>query len=149
MKLIRENKEKQRATFFCGDRYRKEWYSRPPEWISSHVKMLNEHVPNYVLASGNNWIEYKIVPGTLASEFKHTPEFIDRIYRFCLENIKQTMPYTHGDWSLSNMIIDGDNITLIDWDNIGFYHPDDVFEKLNEDLTNAFGTAFQQYRQQF
>lgn len=148
MELIRENKEKHRATYFCGDRYRKVWGSSSPEWISNHVQLLNIHVPNYVLAFGENWIEYKIIPGKPASTFIHTPEFIDRIYNFCLSNIKQTAPYVHGDWSLSNIIVDGDNITMCDWDNLGIYPMDEVNAKLMFDLTNAFGTAFQQYIQQ-
>ena len=32
------------------------------------------------------------------------------------------------------MLIDGDNITLIDWDNLGVYDAKDVLEKLNTDL---------------
>jgi RIO-like serine/threonine protein kinase len=142
MELIRENKEKQRATYFCGDRYRKVWGNTTPKWISEHVQLLKQHVPGYVLDFGDNWIDYKIIPGIPANTFEHTPEFVNRIYTFCIENIKQTMPYTHGDWSLSNIIVDGNTLTMCDWDNLGKYHIDDVFEKLNEDLSSAFGDRF-------
>ena len=148
MELIRENKTKHRATFFCGDRYRKEWYNVSPVWISYHVQLLNKVVPGYVLDFGNNWIEYKIIPGVPANTFKHTPEFIDQIYKFCINNIKEISPYAHGDWSLSNIIIDGNTLAMCDWDNLGEYDSADVLQKLNSDLTNAFGAAFQQYIQQ-
>ena len=144
MELIRENKEKQRATFFCGDRYRKEWYNVSATWIRNHVQLLNKLVPDYVLGFGDNWIEYKIIPGVPASTLSHSPEFVNRVYRFCLDSIAETSPYVHGDWSLSNIIVNGDTLKLCDWDNLGIYPMDEVKAKLISDLTNAFGTAFQQ-----
>lgn len=145
MRLIREHKEKHRKVYFCDDRYRKEWYSTTPDWIHEHVQLLNKVVPGYVLGFGPNWIEYKILSGIPASTFPHTPEFIDRIYKFCRNNIQETAPYVHGDWALSNIIIDNNNIQMCDWDNLGIYHPDDVLEKLHEDLNSAFGPSFQEY----
>ena len=91
---------------------------------------------------GGNWISYNVIPGVPASTFEHTPEFVERIHKFCLENIKQTLPYAHGDWSLSNILIDGDNIRMCDWDNVGEYHPNEVLEKLEFDLRNAFGDLY-------
>lgn len=147
MELIRENKVKHRATFFCGDRYRKEWYNVSPIWIGYHVQLLNKVVPGYVLDFGDYWIEYKIIPGVPANTVPHTPEFVDQIYKFCIDNIKKTSPYAHGDWSLSNIIINGNTLTMCDWDNLGEYDSADVLQKLNSDLTNAFGATFQQYIQ--
>ena len=148
MKLIRENKEKQRRTYFCEDRYKKVWDNTTPDWISNHVKLLNTHVPGYVLDFGTNWIDYAIIPGVPASTLFHSPEFINKVYQFCLDSIVETSPYVHGDWSLSNILVDGDNLRLCDWDNLGVYPMDEVKAKLISDLTNAFGTAFQQYTQQ-
>jgi RIO-like serine/threonine protein kinase len=148
MELIRENKEKHRSTYFCGDRYRKEWGNVTPVWISYHVQLLNKVVPGYVINFGDNWIEYKIIPGVPASTFTHTPEFIKKIYTFCLDNIQETYPYAHGDWALSNILINGDNIKLCDWDNLEVYPADEVKTKLFADLTDAFGKEFLLHVQQ-
>lgn len=144
MKLIRENKEKHRATFFCGDRYRKEWYNVSPVWISYHVQLLNEVVPGYVLNFGDNWIEYKVIKGTPVSTLPHTPELAQKVYNFCLENIKNTSPYVHGDWALSNMLLDGDTIQMCDWDNLGIYPSEQVEGKMFKDLIDAFGITMMQ-----
>ena len=117
MELIKENKEKHRATYFCGDRYRKVWTNTTSKWISDHVQLLKEHMPGYVLDFGSNWIEYNIIPGTPVNTIPHTDDFILRIHKFCLENIQQTKPYVHGDWVLSNMLIHDNVIRLCDWDN--------------------------------
>jgi hypothetical protein len=142
MKLIRENKEKQRTTYFCGDRYKKVWENSTPEWVIHHVQLLDKHVPGYVLNFGNNWIDYAVIPGVLASTFPHTPEFIKKIYKFCLDSIVETSPYVHGDWALSNMLVDGNIIRMCDWDNLGVYPMDEVKAKLIADLTDAFGKEF-------
>jgi tRNA A-37 threonylcarbamoyl transferase component Bud32 len=82
------------------------------------------------------------VPGKLASEFPHTPEFVKRIHAFCLGQIDKTKPWYHGDWTLSNMIINGDTITMIDWDNLGQYPEEEAYAKLNNDLKSAFGELY-------
>ena len=142
MQLIRQNTEKGRSVFFNGEHYIKVWNKSDPEWISEHVQLLNQLIPGYVLDHGANWISYNAVPGVPASTFAQTPEFFEKIKHFCLENIKQTAPYVHGDWSLSNILIDGDNIRLCDWDNVGQYTNHEVIEKLNFDLKNAFGEFY-------
>lgn len=112
------------------------------EWINNHVELLNKLFPNYVLDHGNNYIDYKILNGIPASEFIHNKEFVERIYNYCLSNIQQTKPYVHGDWALSNMLIDNDNIVMCDWDNVGIYPEPMVIEKLHKDLTDSFGVMF-------
>ena len=142
MELIKENKEKHRATYFCGDRYRKVWTNTTPKWISDHVQLLKEHMPGYVLDFGSNWIEYNIIPGTPVNTIPHTDDFILRIHKFCLENIQQTKPYVHGDWVLSNMLIHDNVIRLCDWDNFGIYSDAEVRQKLYADLLSAFGERY-------
>ena len=151
MELIKENKEKKRAVYKLADRYRKVWYVNPDsapfaETLAEHLELLDQFVPGYVLDYGYTtesiYVDYKKIPGTLASKFPHTEDFIKKIYNFCLDNINKTSPYAHGDWVLSNMLIDGDNITLIDWDNLGVYDAKDVLEKLNTDLRSSFGPKF-------
>jgi hypothetical protein len=142
MELIKDNKEKHRTTYFCGDRYRKVWANTTPEWISNHVQLLQEHMPGYVLDYGTNWIEYSIIPGTPVNTIPHTDDFILRIHKFCLENIQQTKPYVHGDWVLSNMLIHNNVIRLCDWDNFGIYPDEEVKQKLHSDLLSAFGERY-------
>lgn len=144
MKLIRKNAEKQRAVFLLEDgTYKKIWHNGKVFWLIEHVKLLKELMPEYVTgygaANGEVWITFNPVPGIPASTFEHTDEFIKKIYEFCLDNIKQTAPYVHGDWSLSNMLIDGDTIRMCDWDNLGIYPKEQVEGKLVKDLIDAFG----------
>lgn len=142
MKLIRENKEKQRSVFLNGDRYVKVWGNRPTMWITEHVQLLEQHVPGFVIDHGANWISYKLIPGVPASKLPHTPEFVKRIHEFCINQINETRPWFHGDWTLSNMIVDGDTITMVDWDNLGQYSEEEMQAKLNSDLKSAFGELY-------
>lgn len=142
MEIIRENKEKQRTVYYCGDRYHKVWDNVMPVWINNHVQLLNQVVPGYVLSHGNNWIDFAIIPGTPVSQLPHTEELVTKVYKFCLENIQQTYPYAHGDWALSNMLIDNNDIRMCDWDNLGLYTREDITKKLHEDLVSSFGDLF-------
>jgi RIO-like serine/threonine protein kinase len=142
MKLIRHNKEKNRFVYFCDDRYKKIWRNQNSDWIKNHVSKLDQLLPGYVLGYGNNWIDFRIIKGTPASEFSHTPEFIKQIRDFCLKQIKETAPLFHGDWTLSNIIIDGSKMTMVDWDNLDSYPIDQVYEKLTSDLKSAFGDKY-------
>lgn len=142
MELVRQNTEKRRSVFFNGTNYIKIWDEDKEQWIVEHVRLLKEILPGYVADYGKNWISYNIISGVPASTFNHTPEFVKLIRDFCLENIKQTAPYVHGDWSLSNILIDGDVIRMCDWDNIGIYNMEEVNKKLDFDLRNAFGDLY-------
>lgn len=146
MNLIKENKQKKRKTYKLNDRYRKVWDFVDVDWLQDHTKLLNEVVPDYVIDFGHDnkimWIDYKTIPGKPASEFEHTDDFIKRIYTFCRNNIKETLPYVHGDWVLSNIIINGDTIKMCDWDNLNIYPKEDIIIKLHKDLKSAFGDKF-------
>jgi RIO-like serine/threonine protein kinase len=142
MKLIRHNEEKNRSVYFCEDRYKKIWHDIDSDWIENHVSNLNQLLPGYVLAYGSNWIDFKIVEGIPASEFPHTKEFVEQIHNFCLTQISETAPLFHGDWTLSNIIIDKDKMTMVDWDNLGSYPIDQVYKKLSSDLKSAFGNLY-------
>lgn len=141
MELVKENKEKKRTVYFDKDRFRKVWKEKDKaDWIYRHVKILNHLMPGYVLSYGVDYIEYKPIEGILANKFEHTDEFIRKIYNFCLDNIKETRPWVHGDWVLSNIVIKSDkSMALIDWDNVGMYLEQDYMEKLHKDLSSAFG----------
>lgn len=143
MKLIRDNLEKHRKIYYCENRYHKVWNDgRSLDWIKDHVQLLEKIVPGYVLDYGDCWIEYAIIPGTPVSQLSHTPELIKKVYNFCLDNILETYPYVHGDWALSNMLIEDGIIRMCDWDNLGIYPMSEVIEKLHADLTSSFGKSF-------
>ncbi len=146
MELVKENKEKGRAVYKLADRYRKVWYDIDTKALQEHLKILDTVMPGWVIDYGFEedymWIEYHIVPGIPANTFEHTPEFIKRIYEFCIDSVKQTRPYVHYDWVLSNIMIDGDNIYLVDWDNVGLYKEKEIMDKMYSDLRSAFGEKF-------
>ena len=142
MELIKENLEKKRRVYFCGDRYRKVWEDKA-DWIYTHVKILERVVPGYVLGYNNDYIEYAVIDGIVADSMEHTDEFIKQVYAFCLENIAATKPWVHGDWVLSNIIVQPDGrMAMIDWDNLGMYRETDYMKKLHRDLHSAFGDKF-------
>jgi RIO-like serine/threonine protein kinase len=100
------------------------------------------YIINHGVEGGRMFIDTKIIEGTVANTLPHTPEFVKSIYDFCLQNINETQPFAHGDWVLSNIIVQGDSYELIDWDNVGVYQPNVVFDKLESDLRSAFGEKF-------
>lgn len=146
MELIKENKKKQRKVYKLKDRYRKEWSYCDRPWLLEHVNLLEKVFPNFVLAYGEDgnsmFIETKLISGVAASTLDHTPDFIHAIYKFCLENINETAPYAHGDWVLSNIIINNNKMTMVDWDNLNLYPRPTIIKKLHEDLQSAFGDKF-------
>ena len=154
MDLIKENKEKRRSMYQLPDRYRKVWHINPDlgpfmETLDEHLEILERVMPDYVIDYGSTtesiYIDFKIIPGVPANTFPHTKEFAEKIFNFCIENINQTSPYAHGDWVLSNILIDGDKMHIIDWDNVGIYDIKDVMEKLKSDLKSAFGENFNKF----
>lgn len=106
---------------------------------------MEDLMPGYITNHGWTddmmYLEVKELPGIPANskQFKHTPEFVERIVNFCKTNIEQTKPYAHMDWVLSNILIDGDNMYMIDWDNVGMFSRRQIVNKLNRDLKSAFG----------
>jgi hypothetical protein len=146
MMLIKENKEKGRKVYELSDRFRKVWITVEPERLEQHVVIMNKILPGYVINWGSEetsqFLDVKKVLGTPASKFEHTPEFIKKVYNFCLDNIEETSPYAHFDWVLSNIMVDGDKMRMVDWDNIGIYSKEQIMNKLHSDLTSAFGDKF-------
>lgn len=143
MILVKENLEKRRCVYKKDNTYIKVWDDIKPDWISNHVKILCEHCPNLVNDYGDNWISYNEIEGTPVSKLEHNTELIEKVYNFCLESLKTTRPYVHGDWVISNIIMKPDNsFCLIDWDNIGIYSESEVITKLHNDLHSSFGDRF-------
>lgn len=146
MDILKQNKVKRRAVYKMSDCVRKVWYFLDTDWLDNHVKMLNEVAPGYVLGYGNDngymWIDVQRIKGIPASHLHPTLENIERVYKFCLENISQTWPYVHGDWAPSNIIIDGNDWTMCDWDNVGQYPVEEVSEKLGLDMFECYGALW-------
>tara|TARA_B110000503_G_scaffold28131_1_gene44920 strand:- start:3554 stop:4027 length:474 start_codon:yes stop_codon:yes gene_type:complete len=147
MELIKKNAAKHRAVYQTSDKViRKYWYNKDLTWLNEHVNLLKSVVPNYLINYGGDdigmWIDMHPLTGTPANTIPHTKEFVKQIYDFCLRNIEETAPYAHGDWVLSNMFVNGNNILLCDWDNIGIYLREEVTNKLHSDLRSAFGDLF-------
>jgi RIO-like serine/threonine protein kinase len=139
MELIKENIQKHRKVYKLKDRYRKIWSDNRANWIINHVEILNKINPGYVLDFGIDFIDYKIVLGYPANTILHSDSFCFTICDFVFNENKRTYPYAHGDWVLSNIIVNEDKFTLIDWDNVGIYTDDDINKKIYSDLTSAFG----------
>ena len=122
MDLIKQNIEKKRAVYLKdSDTIRKFWYDKDSVWIQQHAEILNKVQPGYVKFVGENYIDFTRYLGQPASNLKHTPKFRDEVCKFCVNQINSTLPYAHGDWVLSNIIVDGDVMRMVDWDNVGIY----------------------------
>lgn len=147
MILIKENEDKSRAVYKLADgRYRKVWAVSDQKALDHHVELLNKFMPHWVIDSGittqSMYIDTLPISGKTADTVEHTQAFIDKIYEFCLGNINTTFPYAHGDWSLSNIILTGEDVSIVDWDNVAISKPADVIIKLHSDLQLAFGDKF-------
>lgn len=146
MELLKENLIKKRSVYKADSFIRKYWHDKSIQWVKDHAIRVALLIPDYVIDVGEDctgaYMDMNIVSGVSANFFEHTDEFIKRIYKFCLENIEETKPYVHGDWTLSNMIIDGDRITMIDWDNVGVYSKAEIMKKLRSDMISQFGYRF-------
>lgn len=149
MELVKENIEKEREVYETETSYIKHWSNKNYDWLLSHVKKLDQVTSNYIInygvGDGFMWAEFKKLAGKPASEFEHTPAFVERVVKFCKDNYKKTYPYAHGDWVLSNIIIDGENFSLCDWDNLDVYPEEEVWKKMEADLVSAFGNQVKDY----
>lgn len=150
MELVKTNNFKKRSVFYDGKFYYKVWHFNDISWLQNHVSLLKEYAPNLVVdyysdKNSMTLVMNKII-GRPANTYAHTTEFIDFIYNACIKNINETGPYKHGDWVLSNMIVDKDNnVQFIDWDNINVFGHNGAIKKLHFDLESAFGENFKRY----
>lgn len=146
MELVKENLEKAREVYKTDTSYIKHWHGKDFMWLLAHIKKLECVRPDYIISYGQGdgfmWAEFVKLAGVPASKFEHTPEFVKRITDYCVNNYEETYPYAHGDWVLSNIIIDGDKIEMCDWDNVDKYPREEVLEKMRSDLKSAFGDKF-------
>lgn len=149
MNLLKDNPSKHRTVYSDHHYVKKHWRDKTVDWMLNHIKILDLIRPNYVKGCGIDssgvYILFDILPGTLADTYPHTDDFIRTILNYCLELNESTKPFYHGDWVLSNMLIDSDNtIRMCDWDNVGLHTIEEVKEKLYSDLYSAFGDRFKE-----
>lgn len=151
MVLIKEHKQKKRQVWKLDDGYKKVWLFNDIDWLKIHVSLINDVFPGHIREYGSTensmWIITNTIPGIPANQFPHTEDFIKKIYKFCLNNTKQYKPYAHGDWALSNIIVDGENIQMCDWDNFNIWSPTDVVIKMDKDLRSAFGPLYDKVKE--
>lgn len=143
MDLIKSNEYKRREVFNNNEHIIKYWYNRDQQWVRAHTTTIERVYPGYILDWGAEshycWAKFKHLPGKTAHEFEHTDKFIKNLILYCLEQNKDIAPYSHGDWVLSNILYDGSDFYICDWDNIGLYDESFVLDKMYSDLYATLG----------
>jgi RIO-like serine/threonine protein kinase len=149
MKLIKSTPERRREVWLLDDCYRKIWKYSKTDLLTRHITLLKIAAPGYVLRHGYDknsmWVDYKIIEGVSANTLYLSDELIEKIYRFVLKHFDQTAPFYHGDWQLSNIIVNDDDFTMVDWDNINTDFRDDMLIKLHFDLRESIGSRFDSF----
>jgi RIO-like serine/threonine protein kinase len=144
MILIKENIKKKRKVYKIKNFYRKVWLYHDLKKLESHVNDLECVIPNYVISYDHDettmWIDLKEINGVPANTLPITNTLKERIIDFCLDNIENTYPYSHGDWVLSNILINDNDIHLVDWDNLSIRSKKESLNKLIKDLTHSFNS---------
>ena len=112
--------------------------------LQEFVNIMNEVMPGYILQHGKHdqdayFFELKILPGTNLSKYPHTKEFKKRVRDFCVESIKKTFPYSHGDWHPDNILDHNGQWTLVDWDWVGKRSLLETQQIINQRLKAIFG----------
>ena len=75
-------------------------------------------------------IDYKILPGKRLGDIGYDDEQKENIYDYCSSHIVSTWPYAYFEWNPWNILIDGDSLYLIDWDN--FQHAKRSLKKMHD-----------------
>lgn len=138
-----------RRVYKLNDIYRKEWKNIDIFSLSKWVNRMHKVFPGYVLDYGLTencmFIDMKNIKGIPADQIIHDQNFIKEIITFCIDNIQQTKPFAHMDWSMSNIIVNDDHKQMVDWDALKRYPYSLIEHKLNEDLNLAFGDKMKNY----
>ena len=144
--IYQENTKHNRKIIRLEDRYRKIWYGDNPQEklgtknLNEHVRLLNKFMPGYILDYGLSdkvmVIDYKILPGKRLGDIGYDDEQKQNIYDYCSSHIVSTWPYAYFEWNPWNILIDGDSLYLIDWDN--FQHAKRSLKKMHDLLDYKF-----------
>ena len=147
-KLIKQKPEEQSEVWEFDDLFRKKWLYKDEAWLREHYNMLKGLCPDGYLkgigfSDDHMWLDTNKLQGQYANECEHTPEFVKKIHKFCLEHYyTKTKPYAHFDWDLKNIIINGDDVILVDWDSCRIYQEGQVLDKMESDLKKGFGEKY-------
>jgi|TARA_B100001094_G_scaffold312677_1_gene349584 hypothetical protein len=149
MEFVQKNKKRKIEVYKGDGFYLKKFFKRNEQWLETHVENLQNAYPNYLLDYGAEsdhvWTKVKQLPGKEAWQFEQTEEFIKKIVEFCKANYKKTYPYAHTDWGLSNILIDGDNIYLCDWDGVAIYPKQWTMQTMYATLVKDMGIRVKKY----
>lgn len=152
--LLRAKVSKGRYTFKLKNCIRKVYYRT--DWLEWHqiiekytgnvlqyVDVMEKVFPGYLIQHGYfsknaYFFDYKILPGKSIASYEHTTEFVERFRQFCIDSIKETSPYSHGDWTPDNVLDYQGKWTLIDWDCVGLRSTTETQHQLNKNLKKVF-----------
>ena len=126
------------------------------EWYKEHCRLMDKYYPGFILSrscSGNRIIlEYKEIEGNriCGDEDWEPTEPIDwsyrrihKLYRWILSEVDKTWPYTHGDWALTNILVQSNGeFKMVDFDtfsNTSLPTMDHVINQIHTDLIKGFG----------
>lgn len=142
MILIKENISKNRSTYILDNGCYRKYLDKPSEWFIEHKKILDILMPGYVNNIGEKFIDLNPIIGKPCNLLEPTPENIKKIYHYCIKQIYDTLPFVHGDWAPSNIIETNNGFAMVDWDNVGIYSLSEAYDKLNNDMIEAYGNLF-------
>ena len=155
MQLLRAKVSKGRYTYKLKNCIRKVYYLTDGfAWhqttglyaqnLPQYLDIMKKVFPDYLLQHGHfsenaYFFDYKILPGKSIQPYEHTTEFVKSYRQFCIDSIKETAPYSHGDWTPDNILDYQGKWTLIDWDNVGLRSITETQHTLNKNLKKIFG----------
>lgn len=122
-------------------------------WFYTTVSLMKKFTEDYVVSYGYKdnyyFVNTNEIIGIRADKYFTnmgiiTDNDIKDITNFIIDNYKMTYPYSHGDWSLSNIIKTKDGYKLIDWFSIRKFDRsfDHSIMKIEDSLFLAFGNRY-------
>lgn len=146
MIILKENISKQRIVYRLSDRVRKVYGNVSIEQIRAHVMIMDLVCPKYILDYGicdrGTYLECVIVEGIACNKLEHTMDNISKVYSYCIQNMCETYPYMHMDWAPSNILYDGKQFNMVDWDNIAVVDINHALNELDTDMRECYGLQF-------
>ena len=150
MDLLKENKQKQRKVYLHDKCIIKVYGSVSLAQIEAHVKIMDKIKPGYIISYGRTmdetYLVCKLIEGQPCNILHHP---VETIYKFCLDSILETYPYVHMDWSPSNIMYDGKQYHLVDWDNVGIYDIRLALLELDNDMSEYYKSEFHLFKENF
>ena len=110
-------------------------------WYNKHIKIVNTVNPGYYIntmySHSRMTFVIKEVPGVNAKTLGINPKFVKNLVNFVHSNIEETGPFGHGDWALENIMVNGNDMQMIDWDTCDVMSKEEklnrAYQKLSRD----------------